>query len=75
MIELLDRLEALGYDGHESYIAGIFPETPVVLALPGDIALTPDGALGIFQGASLYQMSPTGLGLTPRSAAVRAFIV
>ena len=73
--QLTFRLNGLGFASHEDYIASIFPEIPPINARPGDLALTPDTALGLFQGPSLYQMSPSGLGLTPRSCAVRAFMV
>jgi hypothetical protein len=67
-----------GYGDHIGYVAQHLPETPTARARAGDwvVVATDDGpSLGILQGEMIYVLMQAGLGLVPRSAALRAFKV
>lgn len=71
------KLRAAGYRDHISFVEYHFPEIEVIDACPGDILVidADEGlALGVMQGAAgVYVPTPRGVGLVPRSAAIRAF--
>lgn len=61
-----------GFTDHVALASSSLSEKPVALAQEGDGACvgTPDGpALGIVQGAQIYFLSPSGLGLVPLTSA------
>lgn len=73
-----DLLQARGYADQIALAASLFEEVPPAMAWPGDLAVvnTPEGlALGVVQGQGVYVMTHGGLGLEPRTAALRAFRV
>jgi hypothetical protein len=60
------------------FVASRFPEIDVPQAKDGDIAALKQGrewAFGIFVGAHVYAVTKGGLGILPRSEAVKAFEV
>lgn len=74
----LRQMRQAGYCDHVDYAAKKLLETPPSLARAGDWATlaTADGpALGVFQGEMIYVLMRSGLGLLPRSNALRAFKV
>jgi hypothetical protein len=78
-LEGLQVLAEAGFADHIDVAAAVFPETPVALANPGDLAWfhSDQGrVLGVVQGASVYVLQPTGiLGLVPLTDAAGALTV
>ncbi len=76
--EGLALLAAAGFADHTALAAAHFAEIDPVFGAAGDIAVV-DGAggasLGVFQGAGIYVLTPTQLGVLPMSFAIRAFRV
>lgn len=71
-------LRKAGHADHVALAASMFPEVPVAMAQPGDLAAvpTPDGlALGVVQGEAVYVIGPGGLALVSLMTAQRAFRV
>lgn len=68
-------LDAKGFGSHVDLVASLLTECHPSEAMPGDVVLTDENALGILQGRLIYCMSPSGLTLLPRDAAARAFHV
>lgn len=71
-------LRSRGYADHIDMVARLLPEVPPIMAQEGDVAVVPQGedmALGIVQGAMIYVLMPSGLGLVPLTDAARAFRV
>lgn len=69
---------ALARAGHADLAASLLPEVAPALAQLGDVALVREGereALGIVQGAHVWVVGETGLGLVPRERIERAFSV
>jgi hypothetical protein len=72
------KLKDAGFADHVALAASLLPTIPLFEAMPGDVvAVKVEGglALGIVQGRMIYLVTPEGLGLVPRSEAVRAFRV
>jgi hypothetical protein len=72
----LRKAKAKGHADHVAAVAAMFAEVPPSMAAPGDIAIVDGGkSIGIVQGASIYVITESGLGLVPLTAAERAFRV
>lgn len=74
----LKLLQSAGFADHAALAASLFPEVHPAFAVPGDLAVVPDGqgdALGIVQGPAIYVLGMDGLGLVSLLAARRAFRV
>lgn len=72
----LIALRKTGHVDHIALTASLLTEVPVSFGQPGDVAAvpTPEGlALGIVQGAAIYVLRPTGLGLVSLLSASRMF--
>lgn len=70
--------QAAGYADHVDVFAQALEEIEPRRARLGDVAVVagePGLSVGIVQGESIYVMALDGLGLVPRSEAVRAFRV
>jgi hypothetical protein len=76
--EGLRNAQAKGFADHIAVVAASFDEVSPSFAQVGDIAVV-DGiggdALGIVQGANVYTIGATGLGIVPITAIKRAFRV
>lgn len=60
------------------FVSERVPEVPIIEAVDGDIAAIKQGreyGFGIFIGAQIYTMTMNGIGILPRSDAVKAFKV
>lgn len=69
-------LRRTGLADHVALAAALFPETPPLMAEPGDLAVVPTNAgpaLGVVQGEAIYVLGPQGLGLVSLLSATRAF--
>lgn len=67
-----------GFADQVDFAASLLEEIPPIFARAGDVAAVREGdalALGIVQGASIYVLRPSGLGLVPMTVAERAFRV
>jgi hypothetical protein len=76
--EGLRKVQAKGFTDHVDYVASIFDEVQPSFAQVGDIAVvagTSGDALGVVQGAHIYTIGATGLGVVPLTMATRAFRV
>lgn len=74
----LRLLRTDGFTDHADFARAFLAPKPVSMALEGDGAVIREGrvpALGIVQGASVYVLRETGLGLVPLSAASEALEV
>lgn len=67
----LRHLRKAGFTSHIDQARALFPDIPLGGAMPGDLAILPDGggALGIVQGEVIYVLRPEGIGLVPLEAA------
>lgn len=76
--EGLRMVQEKGFADHIAVVASFFDEVSPSFAQVGDIAVV-DGlggdALGIVQGANIYTIGATGLGIVPLTAVKRAFRV
>ncbi|MEX5600694.1 hypothetical protein [Pseudophaeobacter sp. C1-32P7] len=72
-------LKSAGFADHLALAASYFAEVPPALAQVGDLAVIPaegtGAALGVIQGAAVYVMHPSGLGIVSRMRMKRAFKV
>lgn len=72
-------LRAAGYSTHVDLAAAHFPEQPIAMARPGDLAeIAVPGAinaLGVLQGSAIYVLRPEGLGTVSRIAGLRSWRV
>lgn len=78
LAEGLRHARSRGVEDHVAGAAAQFEEIPAAMAAPGDIAVVPvEGglSLGIVQGAQIYVVTASGLGLVPLEHAQRAFRV
>lgn len=69
-------LRKAGFADHVALTAALLEEVPVAFGRAGDVAAipTPEGpALGLVQGAAIYVLRPTGLGLVSLLSATRMF--
>ena len=74
------RLREKGFADHVALVASLLPEITPILARAGDIAVVnsherdgiPD-ALGVVQGAGIYVLRRTGIGMVPLADATKAF--
>ncbi len=76
--EGLRMVQAKGFLDHIDYVASIFEEVAPSFAQVGDIAVVEGiggDALGIVQGANVYNIGAAGLGIVPLTAVKRAFRV
>lgn len=77
--EGLRKVQAVtGHADHIAYVASIFDEVAPSFAQVGDIAVVEGiggDALGIVQGAHVYTIGATGLGVVPMTHIRRAFRV
>ncbi len=76
----MDIAKSIGFADHVEYTASLLEELPSpLLAQRGDGAVVTDmdgnPALGIVQGEGIYVMGLTGIGISPLTAATRAFRV
>jgi hypothetical protein len=68
-------LETAGFADHVALAAAQLPEIAPAFAQVGDLAVLEDNAFGIVAGEMIYCLRPDGLGLVPRLAMRRAFVV
>lgn len=74
-------LEARGFADHIDLVKSLFDPVAPALAQVGDLAVVPSdqpgerGALGVFQGAAVYVLRPSGLAVVDRLAVREAFSV
>ncbi|MCG7626059.1 DUF6950 family protein [Epibacterium sp. Ofav1-8] len=76
-----EALQSRGFADHIAFVEAVFPAVAPALAQVGDLAVMPSavpgerGALGIFQGAGVYVLRPSGLVVADRLSVERAFSV
>jgi hypothetical protein len=69
------KLADKGFAHHAEVIASLFPECHPSAAMPGDVVLMADDALGILQGRMVYLVGAAGLGIAPAEGVVKAWHV
>lgn len=73
-------LVARGFADHIALVESLFEPVAPALAQVGDLAVVPSdedarGALGVFQGAGVYVLRPSGLAVVDRLTVREAFSV
>lgn len=69
----LRKLRRAGFESPVAVLEGALPEIAPVAALPGDVVVLEDEAMGILGGEQVYVLRAEGLGIVPRSQVRRAF--